>query len=153
MTEKKAVLRGAAVPIPKMLELLKANLKSSQYREHIGDLIDGLSTFLAYPVFDKLSDDKQVAGVLATNVYWEVLLSNLLPASSKGIICVVENSFNQTFTYRIDGPSATILGIGDLHDSKYDDLEYSENINDYLQRRATPENREYSTVALSDSVQ
>jgi hypothetical protein len=152
-TEKKAVLRGAAIPIPKMKEGLYANLAISQYRENVEDYIDGLSTFLAYPVFDKFGDDQQLAGVLATNIYWKILLSHLLPSSSRGIICVVENSFNQTFAYRIDGAEATYLGQGDPHDPKYDDLELSENVNAYLQMRATPQNRAYTTVPISDKTQ
>ncbi|CAB9521225.1 respiration control sensor protein ArcB [Seminavis robusta] len=153
LQEKKAVLRNAAVPIPKMLKLMEGNLRISQYREHVEDYIDGLSTFMVYPVFDKFGEDQKLAGVLATNVYWKMLLSHLLPSSSQGIICVVENSFGQEFTYRIDGPEATFLGLGALNDPKYDDLEYSENINAYLQRRAGPRTRAYTTVPLSDSTQ
>jgi hypothetical protein len=34
---------------------------------------------------------------------------------------VVENTCTETmpFTYRMDGPNATYLGVGDLHDRKY----------------------------------
>lgn len=154
LKEKKAVLRNAAFPIPKFLKMLHDNLAISQYRgEDLEDYIEGLSTFLVYPVFDNFSEDQQVAGVLATNVYWKILFSHLLPSSSQGIICVVENSFNQTFAYRIDGPEANFLGPGDPHDPKYDDLELSENVNDYLQRRASPRNRAYATVPVSDTTQ
>jgi hypothetical protein len=43
----------------------------------------------------------------------EAVLANILPPStSLGIICILENSFNQTLTYRIDGPDVTYLGGG-----------------------------------------
>ena len=35
LKDKKAVLRNAAVPIPKMLEQLRKNLEISQYRENV----------------------------------------------------------------------------------------------------------------------
>lgn len=153
LQEKKAILRNVARPIPKFMKELQANLAISQYRENVDDYIDGLSTFLAYPVFDKFGDGKRVAGVLATNVYWKILLSHLLPSSSVGIVVCVENSFNQSFAYRIDGSEATFLGMGDFHEDKYDDMEVTENVNEYLQQRASPRNRAYATVPMSDTSQ
>jgi hypothetical protein len=62
---------------------------------------------LAYPVFDSFEDDR-FTGVLATDIYWKLFFANILPPStSLGIICILENSFNQTLTYRIDGPDVT----------------------------------------------
>lgn len=153
MQEKKAVLRNAAIPIPKYKEALQANLKISQYRDQVDDFVDGLSSFVAYPVFGSFDEDKEVVGVLATNVYWKVLFSHLLPTSDKGIICVVENSYNQVFTYRIDGPEAVFLGMGDLHDLKYDELGVRMSLNDHLKDQFSAQNRAYSTVPLSDEVQ
>lgn len=49
-------------------------------------------------------------------------LKNLLPDSVKGMYCVVQNTCNQTVTYRIDGGEATYLGEGELQNMKYDDL-------------------------------
>ena len=153
MREKKAVLNSVAVPIPALKERLEANLRISQYRENVNEYIDGLSTFLAYPVFDSFTDDKQVAGVLATNIYWEVLFAGLLKPYSRGIIVVVENSFNQTFTYRIDGDDSSFLTMGDAHDSQYNDMEISAEVTEYLEGKASPVNRAYSTVPLSDDTQ
>jgi signal transduction histidine kinase/CheY-like chemotaxis protein len=151
LAENKAVLNRAAVPAPQFKKLLENNLKISQYRERVDELVDGLSTFLTYPVFDSFDHDtRQVRGVLATNIYWQILLSNLLPSGTRGIICVIENSFNQTFSYRIDGADAKFIGMSDEHDTKYDDLEYAADIIHYLGTRAGPENRAYPTVALSD---
>lgn len=150
--EQKAILNSAAVPIPQIKERLVANLKLSQYRNHVNDLVDGLSTFLAYPVFDTLDKvNRQVVGVVASNIYWEMLFSDLLPATSKGIICVIENSFQQTFTYRIEGPKATLVGMGDFHNPIYDDMELHVNLIDYLRNQAGPENSAYSSVLLSNA--
>ncbi|CAB9526880.1 sensor kinase/phosphatase LuxQ [Seminavis robusta] len=149
LTSKKAVFRNAFVPIPKQLKNLEANLRISQYRNSVSDLLDGLNTFLLYPVFESFQPDAEVTGVLATSIYWNVLFSHLVPSTTRGLICVIENSFNQTFSYRIDGPEATSLGIGDHHDPKFDYLSMSMSVNEYLEALSSPQNRAYNTVPLS----
>ena len=51
-----------------------------------------------------------------------------LPENSNGVILVVEQpkECGATFTYRLDGPKATFLGVGDMHESEYDDMVYTE---------------------------
>lgn len=153
MKDQEAQLRAAMIPIPAMMPKLEGNLKISQYREQVDDFIVDLSSFVVYPVFDSFREDKKVAAVLSSNVYWKMLLSNLLPSSSGGMFCVISSSFNQTFTYRLDGPTATFVGMGDPHDPKYDHMEHSANINEYLNQRASPRNRAYNTVPLSKNTQ
>jgi hypothetical protein len=48
---------------------------------------------------------------------------DLLPEGVTGIVTVIRNTCNQSFTYEINGPEATYLGEGDLHETKYDDME------------------------------
>mmetsp|Transcript_31478 Transcript_31478/g.75947 ORF Transcript_31478/g.75947 Transcript_31478/m.75947 type:complete len:460 (-) Transcript_31478:2440-3819(-) len=152
LKEKKAALRGAAVPTPKSKKAMENNLRMSQYRDSVEDFVDGLSTFLTYPVFGSFEDDKKVVGVLATNLYWKVLLSDLLPASSAGIICVITNTAGQTFTFGIDGSEARYIGTGDLHDPRFDRFEMKEEVNDYLKSRFSARNRAYNTVSVSDTM-
>jgi signal transduction histidine kinase/CheY-like chemotaxis protein len=149
IAEKKAILNHATYPIPANIPVQEANLRLSQYREIVDELIDGLSTFLAYPVFDNFEEDREVVGVISTNIYWKILFSNLLPSGNEGIICVVENSLNQTFSYRIDGPESSFIGMGDHHDSQYDDMEISADVSDYLEQMSGPQKRAYGTVPLS----
>jgi signal transduction histidine kinase len=66
-----------------------------------------------------------------------------------GIICILENSFNQTLAYHLDGPEATYVGKRDLHDPRFDHLEYSADINSYVQDRAGPPSRSYRAVPLN----
>jgi len=150
---KEAVVENAVAPDSQLLEHLEENLSVSQYREDMEEYSNELSTYFDYPVFESFQDNKTVAGVLTSNIYWKNLFSNLLPSRSQGIMCVVENSFQQTFTYRIDGPRATFLGMDDYHESKYDDLEISANVNNYLRQRANVKNRAYETLGLSDKTQ
>ena len=55
-------------------------------------------------------------------LHWGGLFVDLLPRNAVGIFAVFENTCNQTFTYRIDGSNAKNLGLGDLHDPKYDGM-------------------------------
>jgi signal transduction histidine kinase len=103
----------------------------------------------AYPVFDSFEDDRQLAGVLATDVYWNSFLANILPPSAPGIICMLEISYNQTLAYRIDGPDVTYLGEENRHDTRYDYLEEFADMNAYVQSQARPETRSYTAVPLN----
>jgi hypothetical protein len=66
--------------------------------------------------------ENNVVAFLAMSIYWRDTLKQILPPGSNGIVLVFENPCNPSFTYRIDGPNATFLGIGDLHDKHYDSL-------------------------------
>mmetsp|Transcript_31479 Transcript_31479/g.75953 ORF Transcript_31479/g.75953 Transcript_31479/m.75953 type:complete len:940 (-) Transcript_31479:221-3040(-) len=151
--DKEAVLRGAAMPNPKFRKAFESNLRISQYRENVDDFVGGMNTYLTYPVFDSFEDDKNVVGVLATNLHWTVLFSNLLPESALGMICVITNTKDQTFTYRIDGCESRYLGLGDLHDPRFDEFEVKEQVNEVLKGRFRAQNTAYDTVPLSDTMQ
>ena len=75
-----------------------------------------------YPVLTDLPKNSTVAGSLLTLILWLPFFSNVLPESAVGIIGVLENTCNQTFTFRIDGAEVTFMGNDDLHDPNYDYL-------------------------------
>jgi signal transduction histidine kinase/CheY-like chemotaxis protein len=139
----------ATVPVPTGREYFRKTLAVSQYRQNIGEYGDDPPTFFAYPVFDSFEDDRQIAGVLATNVIWKLFFTGILPPSASGIVCILENSYNQTLAYRIDGTDVTYLGNEDRHDTQYDHLEEFADINAYVQSRAGPETRSYTEVPLN----
>jgi signal transduction histidine kinase/CheY-like chemotaxis protein len=143
----------AVVTIPRAKDFFRNTLAASQYRHNIEEeYLDDPLTFFAYPVFDSFEDDRKLAGVLATTVDWKQLFTSLLPPSASGIVCILENSYNQTLAYRIDGPEVTYLGDEDLHDPRYDYLEEFADINAYVQSRAGPETRSYTEVPLNKEV-
>jgi hypothetical protein len=100
-----------------MRENYKSSLAASQYRYDIEEYLDDPVTAFTYPVFDSFGDDRQLAGVLATNINWKLFFTKILPHSASGIVCILENSYKQTLAYRIDGPDVTYLGDEDLHDT------------------------------------
>jgi class 3 adenylate cyclase len=110
-------------------EVFSILLKWSQYRGDVRDYEADPSSNFLYPVFDSFDvDNRQVVGVLATSVYWRLFFKDILADSARGIICVLENTRNQTFTYRIDD-KVTYLGNGDRHEAKFNHMEqHSENV-------------------------
>jgi signal transduction histidine kinase/CheY-like chemotaxis protein len=150
LQSNQAVMGPASVPItPIDLENYRNMLAASQYRHNIDEYLGDPMTMFAYPVFDSFEDDRKLAGVLVTEIYWNLFFANILPPSASGIICILENSFNQTLTYRIDGPDVTYLGEEDSRETRYDYLERHADINAYVERQARPETRSYTTVPLN----
>jgi hypothetical protein len=142
-------MNKAAFPLTNV-QFFQENMAKSQFREIVDDHPDPVS-HLAYPVFDSFNfDDREVVGIITANIYWGVFFKNILPESARGYLCVVENSFNQTLTYRIDGPDAVFLGQEvDRHDTRYDYLEQFTDINQFVQEHASPQTRSYTTVPLN----
>ena len=59
---------------------------------------------------------------MAAYVYWQSYFTNVLPQGQNGVVCILENSCGQSFTYVLHGPQVTYVGQGDLHETKYNDL-------------------------------
>ena len=75
-----------------------------------------------YPVLTDLPQNSTLAGSLVTLIFWLPFFSNILPESAVGIVGVLENTCNQTFTFRIDGANVTFISNDDRHDPNYDYL-------------------------------
>jgi hypothetical protein len=78
-----------------------------------------------FPIFEYMDRNSLPVAILSTTVFWKNYFVNILPEGVEGVVCVVENSKGQTFTYQIDGPTATYLGFADLHEAKYDFMKMS----------------------------
>ena len=151
--DKAAVMNAAQIPIPALSKQMKANLGISQYRkcDNQARMLDDLSTFLVYPVFDSFDlENRQVAGILATNIYWSNLFSRILPGPESGLEVVVSNSFNQTFTYHIGENQVSFVAMEDVHDPSYDAFEVQADVNSFLQTRSALVMNAYTAVQLND---
>ena len=70
------------------------------------------------------SGDAKVVGILFVLIDWIFYFQNLLRSGANGIVVAMTSSCtNMTLTYQIDGLAATYVGLGDLHDHKYDYME------------------------------
>ena len=88
---------------------------------------------LFLPVFDSFGTGHQLVGMLNGVVFWGDYFRGHLPYSHTGdIICVLDNTCGQQWSYRVNGRNATYLGQGDYHDHKYDYLEQYINMSTLL---------------------
>ena len=84
-------------------------------------------SYLLQPIFDNLDhSSRKIVGFFKVEISWEFFLQNLLPDGTNGVHVVVWNSCDQGVTYELNGPVATFLGAGDLHDPAYESMVVSE---------------------------
>ena len=79
---------------------------------------------------------------------WRLNFEKVLPEGLDGIVAVMKNNMNQSFSYRIDGPKVTYLGFRDYHSTKYDDKYVFQNLAQTMQANKGPESRTYNAVDL-----
>jgi hypothetical protein len=82
-------------------------------------------TLIAAPVRRTIDTEAEIVGILAAVVPWDLYLSRLLPKGIDGVFVVLENTCGQAVTYEINGPEASYLGTGDLHQLRYNYLKQS----------------------------
>jgi signal transduction histidine kinase/CheY-like chemotaxis protein len=87
-----------------------------------------------------------VVGLLTVYFFWRDLIRNILPPESDGMVCVLENGCNQSFTYEINGPDVVFLGPGDLHDISFSHMMRSRTFAELAQH--APNGRQYTGVPL-----
>lgn len=146
---KEVVINRAIVPVNSGQAQFSANLVIGQYRHDAESYVLDPISFVGYPVFDSFAKDRKLGGLVVTNLYWRLHFKNILPPNVKGIICVLENSFNQSLVYRLDGGNATFLGAQDYQSDKYAHMEELTDVNQYVHELSSPETRAYKTVPLS----
>ena len=128
--------------------LYDAYLMQGQFRHESASYEGSPISAMLYPVFDSFGTDRKLAGILNVPVYWRLAFENVLPEGVNGIICVIRNSLNQTFSYRVDGPNVDFLGPGDRHSKNYDSMGVTLDVVDSIQSRAKPSNQGFGTVGL-----
>ena len=92
------------------------------------------SSILFFPVFnnfempedDPLMNDignrtRNVVGSISIVFSWDTLLQSILPNYIKGLICVLQSSTGQQYSFSVSGNDVTFIGEGDKHDTNYDD--------------------------------
>ena len=98
------------------------NLFLNRYKEGEFEYDEGPVSDIYIPIYDSNGPDKKLASILTAYVYWQAYFSDILPDNANGIISVLKNTCNQSFTYQINGKDVTYLGKGDMHDTTYDNM-------------------------------
>jgi CHASE domain len=85
----------------------------------------GPISLLTQPVFNEVDNGqaREVVGFLTGYLAWLHIFENVLPDGLGGDIVVVIDSCGVKSTFLINGPEATFIGDGDLHNPKYEDME------------------------------
>ena len=130
---------------------MKKNLALSQFRHADFEYIaEDAVNFMAFPVMRTFERDADLVGVVVNNVMWRSVFHQMLPYGSGSFICVLENSFNQSVSYRVDGHLAEYLGGGkDFHDSRFDSLVAITDTEETARRLQDPAARSYMSLPLN----
>ncbi|CAB9521849.1 Receptor-type guanylate cyclase gcy [Seminavis robusta] len=90
---------------------------------HSDENADNPHCFAFHPVFQYAGDlNSKVVAMISTATAFDASMRNLLPSNVKGMLCVIQNTCNQTFSYMIEGKEAYYQGFEDNHDPSYDDM-------------------------------
>jgi hypothetical protein len=75
------------------------------------------------PVFESFEANAQVVAFLVVVIPWFIYFDHVLSDGASPVVCVLKNSCGEAFSYEVDGPQATFMGVGDWHDAAFDHLE------------------------------
>lgn len=157
---KTSVQTGRAALGPAFVDLSNENYNIylnylyslSQYRDRAEKIAADPTSTLAYPVFDSFNvDDREVVGTLGLNLNWRTIFSRTLPSNVVGVYCIIQNTFNQTLSFIVDGSVVVYLGVGDMHEPAYNHMVQQESMNDYLANHVSKETRSYTSVGLDSN--
>jgi hypothetical protein len=89
------------------------------------------------PVFatpDQVTEDNvKPVGIIVGVIHWATYFLNILSNDDRGIVIVLSNTCDGSFTLQIDGPHVTYIGKGDLHDTQFHHYRHSVHLKDILQ--------------------
>jgi hypothetical protein len=93
-----------------------------------------------------------IVAILSFAIFWRDIFKDILPQNSNGVYVVLEHTCGkgQAFTYRLDGSDTTYLGVGDLHDPKYDDLGFSATLSELMDTTKSDRDSTYTGLPLAD---
>ena len=85
-----------------------------------------------YPIFADFEDDRRVVAFMNFQWSWQNYFEDLLPDNARGFLMVLTNACDGSATFKIDGADVEFMGLGDLHDQKYDGIGVSSYLEDGL---------------------
>jgi len=94
-----------------------------------GSAMEHPHSFYRVPVRARVNEpDSPVVAVISVGMGWDASMQDLLPEGVEGIMAVLKNDCNQSFTYEVNGDQAFFRGVGDLHESAYNDMKREINL-------------------------
>jgi hypothetical protein len=103
---------------PNAMTAFFATLHSFEQERAVAYLGDPMGR-LFLPVYNNFQEDRKVVAVTTAMINWRHYFTNLLPETMQGIVVVLENECDGSFTYEVNGPSVDVMGFGNLHEPTY----------------------------------
>ncbi len=134
------------------------------YDGAIREEADHPHSFLMHPVYPYFSQDvsaygmDDLVGFLVVVLPWDTYFTDILQEGVDGIVVVLHSTCGDHYTYQLNGPEATFLGKGDLHDTSYDHMEVVTEFTPFTQHNVSDTNeyceydiRIYPSKMMEDS--
>lgn len=86
-----------------------------------------------YPVFDGLDENQTMVGVVIALINWHTYFAQILPPGANGVVIVLTSECDSDYTYIIEGEVARLLGPGDLHNPKFNDMRRENSFTNLLE--------------------
>jgi len=64
------------------------------------------------PIFNSFQPDRTPVAVLISTFTWASFWKNVLPPTNQGVIVVLDNGCDESFTYEINGEDVVLVGAG-----------------------------------------
>ena len=99
---KNETLSGSVSPTYGIEAILDVEQHAAFHSRIHGSAASYPHTYLYTPVHRSVGDpESDIVAVLVSLFAWDISMRDLLPSNVSGIIAVLENTCNQTYTYRI----------------------------------------------------
>lgn len=86
------------------------------------DDVNAQLSFLVQPILDDASvGASAIVGSIIASLSWNVFFTGLVGPDNIGMICVLQDSCGESLTWMLNGDVADFLGVGDLHDQRFDE--------------------------------
>lgn len=114
---------------PNRMTAFFATLLSFAANEPVDYHGDPMST-IYLPVFSSFEPTRKPVAVMIAIINWASYFENVLPPSTgsknfRGVVIVLENECDGSYTYEISGEAVSPIGAGDQHNLRFDYLEKS----------------------------
>ena len=94
----------------------------TEFLQLVQDSKERPSSILFQPIFKCFDENSTVVGSISVVFSWDEIIGHILPSYINNLICVIKTNSGQGYTFSISGNEARLLGEGDLHETKYNDM-------------------------------
>ncbi|GKY95745.1 hypothetical protein MPSEU_000535300 [Mayamaea pseudoterrestris] len=92
----------------------------THFTDHVEAADNSPSSFLINPIYDDFYPGSETVAFLFANVQWREFFLNILPPEVEGILVDIRGTCGDSFSFLLNGPTATYLGAGSYHDKRYE---------------------------------